>query len=65
MEDNGIPVTINYIPAKGLFMVNRLKKVVYLDENGDYKPKSIEQLDEVVVWKEPNDDDKNVTLDIE
>ena len=46
-------------------MVNRLKKVVYLDENGDYKPKSIEQLDEVVVWKEPNDDDKNVTLDIE
>lgn len=65
LEDNGIPVTINYIPAKGLFMVNRLKKVVYLDENGDYKPKSIEQLDEVVVWKEPNDDDKNITLDIE
>lgn len=65
LENNGIPVTINYIPAKGLFMVNRLKKVVYLDENGDYKPKSIEQLDEVVVWKEPNDDDKNVTLDIE
>ena len=65
LEDNGIPVTINYIPAKGLFMVNRLKKVVCLDENGDYKPKRIEQLDEVVVWKEPNDDDKNVTLDIE
>lgn len=65
LENNGIPVTINYIPVKGLFMVNRLKKVVYLDEKGDYKPKSIEQLDEVVVWKEPNDDDKNVTLDIE
>lgn len=65
LENNGIPVTINYIPVKGLFMVNRLKKVVYLDENGDYKPKSIEQLDEVVVWKEPNDDDKIVTLDIE
>ena len=65
LENNGIPVTINYIPAKGLFMVNRLKKVVYLDEDGNYEPKSIEQLDEVVVWKEPNDDGKNVTLDIE
>jgi hypothetical protein len=54
LEDNGIPVTINYIPSKGLFMVNRLEKVVYLDENGDYKPKSIEPISEVTPW-EKND----------
>ena len=52
LEDNGIPVTINYIPLKGLFMVNRLEKVVYLDENGDYKPKSIEPISEVTPWEE-------------
>lgn len=65
LEDNGIPVTINYIPAKGLFMVNRLKKVVYLTPSGEYHPMSKEKLDEVVAWKEPNDDDKIVTLDVE
>ena len=52
LEDNGIPVTINYIPAKGLFMVNRLKKVVYLDEDGNYEPKSIEPTSEVLPWEE-------------
>lgn len=65
LEDNGIPVTINYIPAKGLFMVNRLKKVAYLTPSGKYHPMSKENLDEVVAWKEPIDDGKNVTLDIE
>ena len=54
LEDNGIPATINYIPSKGLFMVNRLEKVVYLDENGDYKPKSIEQISETIPWEESN-----------
>ena len=52
LEDNGIPVTINYIPAKGLFMVNRLKKVLYLDEDGNYEPKSIEPTSEVIPWEE-------------
>lgn len=52
LEDNGIPVTINYIPTKGLFMVNRLKKVLYLDENGNYEPKSIEPTSEVIPWEE-------------
>ena len=57
LEDNGIPVTINYIPAKGLFMVYRLKKVVYLDEDGNYEPKSIEPISEVIPWEESNDND--------
>lgn len=52
LEDNGMPVTINYIPAKGLFMVNRLKKVLYLDEDGNYEPKSIETTSEVTPWEE-------------
>ena len=52
LEDNGIPVTINYIPARGLFMVNRLKKVLYLDEDGNYEPKSIESTSEVIPWEE-------------
>jgi hypothetical protein len=52
LEDNAIPVTINYIPAKGLFMVNRLKKVLYLDEDGNYEPKSIESTSEVIPWEE-------------
>lgn len=52
LEDNGIPVTINYIPSKGLFMVNRLKKVLYLDEDGNYEPKSIESTSEVIPWEE-------------
>jgi hypothetical protein len=52
LEGNGIPVTINYIPAKGLFMVNRLKKVLYLDEDGNYEPKSIESTSEVIPWEE-------------
>lgn len=57
LEDNGIPVTINYIPAKGLFMVNRLKKVLYLDEDGNYEPKSIEPTSEVIPWEESNGND--------
>lgn len=57
LEDNGIPVTINYIPAKGLFMVNRLKKVVCLDEDGNYKPKSIEPTSEVTPWEEGDGND--------
>lgn len=57
LEDNGIPVTINYIPAKGLFMVNRLKKVVYLDEDGNYEPKSIEPTNEETPWEESNGND--------
>lgn len=57
LEDNGIPVTINYIPAKGLFMVNRLKKVVYLDEDGNYEPKSIEPTSEVTPWEKNDDND--------
>lgn len=54
LENNGIPVTINYIPAKGLFMVNRLKKVLYLDEDGNYEPKSIEPTSDVIPWEENN-----------
>ena len=57
LEDNGIPVTINYIPAKGLFMVNRLKKVVYLDKDGNYEPKSIEPTSEVTPWEENDGND--------
>lgn len=57
LEDNGIPTTINYIPSKGLFMVNRLEKVVYLDENGVYKPKSIEPISETTPWEENNERD--------
>lgn len=57
LEDNGIPVTINYIPAKGLFMVNRLKKVLYLDEDGNYEPKSIEPTNEETPWEESNGND--------
>lgn len=57
LEDNGIPVTINYIPARGLFMVNRLKKVAYLDEDGNYEPKSIEPTSEVTPWEESNGND--------
>lgn len=57
LEDNGIPVTINYIPAKGLFMVNRLKKVLYLDEDGNYEPKSIEPTSDVTPWEENDGND--------
>lgn len=57
LEDNGMPVTINYIPAKGLFMVNRLKKVVYLNEDGNYEPKSIEPTSDVTPWEENDGND--------